>query len=71
MFANSKLSVNYILLLISILFLKSCLSFHIHIIPKNQNPNHNHNRNAIENQDNRINGEFKPLDKIANMLLSN
>jgi hypothetical protein len=73
MFSNLKLSPNYFLLIVSLIFLKSSSSFHIHILPKNQDHKHNQNQNNnfINNSENPNNTEFKPLDNIAKMFLSN
>ncbi len=70
MFANLKLSVNYILLIISIILWKSCLCFHIHILPNNRIHNHDLNDNS-RYSDNLNNQEVKPFENMANIFLSN
>jgi len=79
MFANLKLFVNYSLVFLSIFLLRNCSGFHIHIVPNNQIPNyknnHNHNieqnNNLLNNNENAINSDLRPIENIANFLLSN
>ncbi len=69
MFVKVKFIEFYLILFVSIFFLKDCSCFHLHIVPNN-NQNQVKKNNLLENNENIQNIDLNPFEKITNIILS-